>query len=313
VTGQGGDHHIEGVGLAATVGGGVGEGPDELQLLDDRARPAVGDDQRQGVGMAGADVEEVDVEAVELGHELGQGVQPGFEVAPVVDRRPGAGQGLHGGQRHPLGVIVDRLTLGPPGRLDPPAQPLQVLLSNTHPKRTDRCGGRSVLGRDRHAGLLGGVDWRSTRRACVVAPSNPEDLGRHRHWLTGCRSAHAPPGRGDLSSPRPDESACRGMARGGGAGDGNRTRITSLEGASRHSDQPRSYADGAGQVGVRPTVVDREGPPDAGATGTRRARPARANRAPGWRRWSQAKPEGEARPRRPLASLARAAGPRQLD
>src|SRR5215211_5916259 len=80
--------------------------------------------------------------------------------------------------------------------------------------------------------------------------------------------------------------------------------VPSLEGASRHSVQPRSYADGAGQVGVQPTAVDRERPPDAGATGTWRARPARANRAPGWRRWSQAKPEGEARPRRPLASLA---------
>jgi len=143
VTGQGGGHQIEGVGLAGAVGGGVGEGPDELQLLDDRARPAVGDDQRQRVAMAGADVEEVDVEAVELGHELGQDVQPGLEFAPVVDRRPGAGQVLHGGQRHPLGVVVDRLTLGPPGRIDPPAQPLQVLLSNTHPKRTDR----GILGR----------------------------------------------------------------------------------------------------------------------------------------------------------------------
>src|SRR5262245_46837889 len=28
--------------------------------------------------------------------------------------------------------------------------------------------------------------------------------------------------------------------------------------------------------------------------GTRRARPARTNRAPAWRRWSQAQPEGEA-------------------
>ena len=43
-----------------------------------------------------------------------------------------------------------------------------------------------------------------------------------------------------------------------------------------------TYCDG--QVGVRPTVVDREGPSDAGATGTRRARPARTNRAPAWRR-----------------------------
>jgi hypothetical protein len=41
-------------------------------------------------------------------------------------------------------------------------------------------------------------------------------------------------------------------------------------------------------------AVDRQGPPDAGATGTRRARPARTNRAPAWRRRSQGQPEGEA-------------------
>src|SRR6266516_1773026 len=57
---------------------------------------------------------------------------------------------------------------------------------------------------------------------------------------------------------------------------------------------------------MRPTAVDREGPPDADATGTRRARPARTTVAPPWRQRSQAEPEGEARPRRPLASLARA-------
>jgi hypothetical protein len=70
--------------------------------------------------------------------------------------------------------------------------------------------------------------------------------------------------------------------------------VTSLEGASRQSAQPRSYADGAGQVAVQLTAVDREGPPDAGVTGTRRARPARTNPAPAWWRRSQAQPEGEA-------------------
>src|SRR4029450_10846047 len=48
-------------------------------------------------------------------------------------------------------------------------------------------------------------------------------------------------------------------------------QVPSLEGASRDAPPPGFYADAAGQVGVRPTVVDREGPPDAGATGTRRA------------------------------------------
>jgi len=57
---------MERVRLAGAVRGRIGEGPDDLQLLDDRAGPAVGDDEREGVGMLGADVEEMDVEAVDL-------------------------------------------------------------------------------------------------------------------------------------------------------------------------------------------------------------------------------------------------------
>jgi len=43
------------------------------------------------------------------------------------------------------------------------------------------------------------------------------------------------------------------------------------------------YADAPGQTPSGSTVVDREWPPDAGATATRRARPTRINRAPAWR------------------------------
>jgi hypothetical protein len=137
-------------------------------------------------------MEEVDVQPVDLSHELRQRVQLGLDLAPVVVRRPGAGELLHGRERHALGVIVDRLPLGPPGRLDAPAQLDQILVGEADLEGTDR-GGRLVFGRDRHAGLLGGVVWWSTQRACAVVPSNPEDLGRHKHWFPGCRSAHAPP------------------------------------------------------------------------------------------------------------------------
>jgi hypothetical protein len=49
---------------------GIRERLDDLQLLDDRAGPPVGDDQRQRVLVLGADVNEVDVEPVDLGDEL---------------------------------------------------------------------------------------------------------------------------------------------------------------------------------------------------------------------------------------------------
>ena len=60
----------------AAVRRGIGQRPDDLQLLDDRAGPAVRDDQRQRVRVLRADVDEVDVEPVDLGDELRQGVEP---------------------------------------------------------------------------------------------------------------------------------------------------------------------------------------------------------------------------------------------
>jgi hypothetical protein len=66
---------MKGVLRAAAVRGGIGERLDDLQLLDDRAGPPVGDDQRQRVLMLGADVDEMNVEPVDFGQEIRQGVQ----------------------------------------------------------------------------------------------------------------------------------------------------------------------------------------------------------------------------------------------
>ena len=133
---------MEGVGGAPAVAGGVGEGADELELFDDRPGPAVGDDERQGVGVGGAEVEEVELQAVDLGQVLGQGVQFGLDPPQVVVGGPVAGEGLHGRQPHALGVIVDRLGFGPAGGLDAPAQLGQVLIREPHPKRTNRRSSR---------------------------------------------------------------------------------------------------------------------------------------------------------------------------
>jgi hypothetical protein len=74
VAGQRGDDQVEGVRRATAVLRGVGERLDDLQLLEDRAGPPVRDDQRQRVLMLGADVDEVNVQPVDLGDELRQGV-----------------------------------------------------------------------------------------------------------------------------------------------------------------------------------------------------------------------------------------------
>ena len=63
---------MEGVRRAAAMGRGIGQRLDDLQLLDDRAGPAVRDDERQRILMLRADVDEMDVQPVDLGDELRQ-------------------------------------------------------------------------------------------------------------------------------------------------------------------------------------------------------------------------------------------------
>jgi len=56
------------------VRGGIDERLDDLEELDNRARPTVRHDQRPRVNMLRTQVHEVDVDAVDLGHELRQSV-----------------------------------------------------------------------------------------------------------------------------------------------------------------------------------------------------------------------------------------------
>ena len=75
--------------------GGIGERLDDLQLLDDRAGPAVRDDQRQRVLLRRPDVDEMDVEFVDGGDELRKRVQLRLASAPVVFRCPVVREILH--------------------------------------------------------------------------------------------------------------------------------------------------------------------------------------------------------------------------
>jgi len=79
---------VEGILGAAAMGGGVDERVDGLEQLHHRAGPTMGHDQRQRIGMARLHVDEVDVEAVDLGDELRQGIEPRLGLAPVVAAAP---------------------------------------------------------------------------------------------------------------------------------------------------------------------------------------------------------------------------------
>ena len=113
------------------------------------------DDERQRVLMLRADVNEVDVEAVDLGHELREGVQLRLARAPVVLRLPVAGELLHRRERHALRLIGDGLLVGPLRRRDASTEILEGIVGNVDPERADR--GRVRRSSRRVGGRLDGL------------------------------------------------------------------------------------------------------------------------------------------------------------
>jgi hypothetical protein len=93
---------------------GIGQPIDDLQLLDDRARPAMRDDHRQRIVMLGTNLDEMDVAPVDLGDELRRRVQPRLHLPPVVFGLPVADERLHGCEPHALRLIGDDLLVRPP-------------------------------------------------------------------------------------------------------------------------------------------------------------------------------------------------------
>src|SRR5204863_7460485 len=79
-----GTNNMKRIPRIAAVRGWVGERPDQLHELDDRPRPAVGDDERKRIGLRRADMQKVNVRAVDSGGELRKLVQTRFVFAPVV-------------------------------------------------------------------------------------------------------------------------------------------------------------------------------------------------------------------------------------
>jgi hypothetical protein len=80
---------------------------DHVQELEERTGPAVGEDQRDGVRPGRADMQEVDVLAVDLGGEVREFVELGLVLAPVVGGSPVLGEFLEASQRKavvPAGV-----------------------------------------------------------------------------------------------------------------------------------------------------------------------------------------------------------------
>jgi hypothetical protein len=146
ITGDRRDHDVEGVLRAAAEGRGVGERADELDLLEDRAGPSVRDDDGQRALVLRTHVDEVDVEPVDLGGELGQGVELRLALAPVVVRRPVAREVLERRERHALRRVGDGLLLRPPRRRDAAFHVGERLVRKVDAEGADGVGAAPCLG-----------------------------------------------------------------------------------------------------------------------------------------------------------------------
>ena len=136
---------------------GIGQWIDDLQLLDDRARPAMRDDERQRVLMLRTHVDEMNVEPVDLGDELRQGVEPRLHLAPVVIRRPIAREFLHRRKLHALRCVRDRFPVRPSRGGDAPAKVVDLLLREADGEGADRVAAcRRVQRPGKHADGPGG-------------------------------------------------------------------------------------------------------------------------------------------------------------
>ena len=86
-------------------------------------------------------MDEVDVEPVDLGGELGQGVELRLALSPVVVRRPVAREVLERRERHALRRVRDGLLLRPPRGLNAPAKIIQLCVGGAVGEGADDGGG----------------------------------------------------------------------------------------------------------------------------------------------------------------------------
>jgi hypothetical protein len=79
----------------------------------------------------------MDVEAIDLGEEIRQGIESGFDLAPVVFRGPVTREFLHGRERHALRKVRDGFPLRQACCGDTPAQVSQFRFRKVDLKRTN--------------------------------------------------------------------------------------------------------------------------------------------------------------------------------
>src|SRR5918998_5340464 len=129
----------------------IGQWIDDLKLLDDRSGPSVRNDERQRILMFRTDVNEMNVQPIDLGDEVREGLQLLLALAPVVLLRPVARERLHRREPRALRLIFDGLLFGPARLRDASAEVDEFLFRNVDVEGSDCALFPSFL---RHGGFL---------------------------------------------------------------------------------------------------------------------------------------------------------------
>ena len=203
------DHEVESVGGIASVSGGVTERSSQVEVLEDRHRPAMGADERQRVGLGGTHVDEVDLLPVDRRRELGIGVQPGLVRAPVEACAPVVDELANIVERNPVAPVDALELVGPTCTDEAVVQVVEDVLRNVDTDRIHGCVGHAGDDIDQ-CGL-----FQSSLSARLRACSRP------RPACSSCSRCCSRAGRGPaLSSPSGSGSAggpCVGTSTGCGA------------------------------------------------------------------------------------------------
>ncbi|MNF71241.1 hypothetical protein D3C84_531870 [compost metagenome] len=169
------NHDIERVLRTPAVSRRVGQRANGVEEFELRTRPAMGQDQRHGIGVARTDMDKLDVDTVNGGHELRQGIELRLGLAPVIAIAPILHQLLDLSQLHTLGYVVDRFLVGPTRVRDAFAQVNQLRFIDMNPVRTNglRLSGCTVGSRTGRPCDTARRQRRDTEHACpdMMAPS----------------------------------------------------------------------------------------------------------------------------------------------
>ena len=137
VAGQRRDHHVERIPGIPTVTSGVAEERYDLEQLDERAGPAVGDDQRERGRPRAALVDKVDAQAADGGAEVREGVDGALLRPPVEVRLPVAHQVVQVGQARAVLPIGPGDLVGPAGARQPRLQVRELGFGDLDSERLD--------------------------------------------------------------------------------------------------------------------------------------------------------------------------------